>query len=99
MIYRGFGKYVDKAVLLTSLFWKRPLEFFDRVLTFLEVRLGTFLYKAPVYEAMDLADAVKLLAKNELGGIQAFITEPHCDTVEQEVRTRMDKIRERAPFH
>lgn len=87
-----------KLALLFSTLLKRPLEFYDRVMTLLEVRLERCWVKPPPYETTSVEGAVRGMEIALGQEVCHFLGEEALAEIEDEVRQRTESIRSSAPF-
>src|SRR5262245_58700490 len=98
MSYAGNTNGVGKAGLLFALLPYRPLEFYDRVRTMLEVHLEHLWVRSGNYQTQEwqaaIADASRALGR-DLG---IFLEEPAAVDLETQIRRQVDDLSTRAPF-
>jgi len=88
-----------KLLQLLSLLLKRPLEFYDRVLTILDVHSERLWVRPGIYEPLEWQEVITRIEKHINGKkVRAFLNEPACVSIEEEVHRRVEKIRPQAPF-
>ena len=90
----------SKAALLFSLFPRHPVEFYDRVMTFLEVRLEHLwvMTRRHEYEILAMEEAVRAIEKAFAREIHSFLNEQTLKEIEGEVLRSIESIRSDAPF-
>lgn len=92
------SRKVEKAFLLASLLPKHPLEFYDRLMAPLEVRMERYSIRAGLYEPRELADVISDMNDSIGQDLDAFVHESACAEVLADVVRRIDSIRSHAPF-
>lgn len=87
----------SKTRLLLGLLPSRPLEFYDRVRTVLEVRWDRLRESAPAVEATDVKAVASALG-DELGVLTPYLHESALAEIEASVTAGMDRLSGRSPF-
>jgi predicted O-methyltransferase YrrM len=93
-----FKKSVDKALLLISILPKHPLEFYDRVLTLLEVQLERLWVRPFPYEIKEYQEVILEMEKLTSKEMTRYLNELNALRFEEKVRSQADEITPCAPF-
>jgi hypothetical protein len=92
------GQVADKASFLLSLLPKRPLEFYDRLLTRLSVCLERRWIETAVYDTTEWREVIRGIEGSFGKQIAAFLEEPACAEILTEVCHGVEKNLSAAPF-
>jgi hypothetical protein len=89
-----------KALLLASLPLKRPVEFYDRLMTLLEVRLERLSTSAPAYQSWQQQAVIAEMETHLRVQLVDLLREPALSEIEEIVHRRIARLgHEAAPFH
>jgi len=88
----------SKTLLLISLLPKAPVEFYDRLVTLLEVRLEQLGMKTPMYQPRQWPEIVEDVGVYLGTRFDDLLSETALREIEGEVRRRTDQIQYEAPF-
>ncbi len=94
----GVGKAACKATLLLSLLPRRPLEFYDRVLTFFNVHLERLWIRPALYQTKQWHEVLLGMEQSLGEKVSAIADEPACAQITEEVRCKVQKNLCHAPF-
>ncbi len=94
----SIGKAAGKVSLLLYLLPRRPLEFYDRVLTFLRVRLERLWIPSAVYETKEWQELLRGLEESLGINVASFLDEPASSEITEEVQFRIQNELSQAPF-
>jgi hypothetical protein len=89
---------VRKVGLLLSLLPTRPLEFYDRVATSLEVRMERLWMRPPTHQPGDWEEVIRGLEAHLRVRMDEVFREPALTKIEGAVRQEIEEIRADAPF-
>jgi hypothetical protein len=92
------GNSAGKASLLLSLLPSRPLEFYDRMLTFLHVRLERLWIQSAPYETKEWHEVLLGMEQTLCQNVSGFTDEPASSEIMEEVRFRIENELSQAPF-
>ncbi len=100
MVSRNLKVTLGKALLLASLLPRRPLEFYDRLLTFGEVRLEKLWAQSSTYpcQISRWHEVITEMGQCLKGEAETILSEPALAEIEQNVQERIFEIRSEAPF-
>ena len=88
-----------KTLFTLPILFRHPLEFYDRVVTFFEVRLTRFFGNVPPkYKVIDVDEAVKNVGKVLGDEASHFLNELPLSEIENWVDNKIKKICSNAPF-
>ncbi|MBI4641065.1 MAG: class I SAM-dependent methyltransferase [Candidatus Tectomicrobia bacterium] len=94
----NMSRTIGKAAMLLSLLLGRPLEFYDRVLMILAVRLKRLRARPVVYETREWQEVIRGMEKSLSKKLGTFLDEPSLAEITEEVRWRRQKNLSQAPF-
>lgn len=89
---------VSKAVRLVSLLPVRPVEFYDRVMTVVEVKSERGLEAPPAGNGLSFIDALRLAFDIPASDIQAILAEKPLRQIEEKVREGIRRAKVGGPF-
>lgn len=87
-----------KVILLFTLLLKHPLEFYNRMMTFMNFWLEWFWVRSLKYEVINIEEGVEGIKKVFGREVHCFLNEQALDKIELEVCRRIDCICSNAPF-
>lgn len=92
-------KPLNKMKLLLPLLFKHPLEFYDRVSTFANVRSDSFWPEPTSYSPQEWRHVLLEAEKAIKAQLTSFLKEPALEEIEKEVRIRVQRnLSEGSPF-